>query len=403
MPRRQAAIQVVRAGNVSIPIYKTSKGFMARWMVGGNPNRIDRVKLANLVEELKEVAAKLASGSAVVKAESVLLRDLTYYRGLEVRMGDTPIHIAVDAWLLTNKSRPMKPAKVSALLPEYLADIPARGHSSAYCRVQKVYLGKFAAAFGAKEIHTILTDEISSFLGGIAGLRYRKNIRGAVVTFFRWSRDKKKALPPNLMTEAEHLNEINVKRKQVMVYTPDELRRMLDAATGELRDVIVLGALCGLRASEITGEETDHPPLPKEAILFDFDQVRVGEQKVQSKGNRFAPLLPAAKKWLAHLNGKTGPVWTGRKFEYHLKKICKAAGVDFIRNGLRKSWITYRMAIVKNAHQVADEGGNSPSEIFKSYRRPELIHVAEGWFATAPASVRPGRFSSTRGVRRRKK
>ena len=48
---------------------------------------------------------------------------------------------------------------------------------------------------------------------------------------------------------------------------------------------------------------------------------------------------------------------------------------------LRHSFITYRLQIVRNIDQVADEAGNSPKEIRNSYRRPIPPGVGEAWFA----------------------
>ena len=58
--------------------------------------------------------------------------------------------------------------------------------------------------------------------------------------------------------------------------------------------------------------------------------------------------------------------------------------VKIVHNGLRHSFITYRMAVLKNAAQVALEAGNSPRMIFEHYR--ELATKGEGnaWFAVRP-------------------
>jgi hypothetical protein len=50
-------------------------------------------------------------------------------------------------------------------------------------------------------------------------------------------------------------------------------------------------------------------------------------------------------------------------------------------NGLRHSFMSYRVAEIQNATQVALEAGNSPQMIFKHYR--ELVRPAEAkkWFS----------------------
>ena len=51
---------------------------------------------------------------------------------------------------------------------------------------------------------------------------------------------------------------------------------------------------------------------------------------------------------------------------------------------LRHSFISYRIAIVKSADQVALEAGNSAAIIFKHYRELTTEDVATEWFSILP-------------------
>jgi hypothetical protein len=51
---------------------------------------------------------------------------------------------------------------------------------------------------------------------------------------------------------------------------------------------------------------------------------------------------------------------------------------------LRHSFISYRIADVKSADQVALEAGNSPSIIFKHYRELTTEEQAVKWFGIMP-------------------
>jgi len=55
-------------------------------------------------------------------------------------------------------------------------------------------------------------------------------------------------------------------------------------------------------------------------------------------------------------------------------------------NGLRHSFITYRIAQVKSAEQVALEAGNSPAIIFKHYRELATEAQAAEWFGILPVT-----------------
>jgi hypothetical protein len=58
--------------------------------------------------------------------------------------------------------------------------------------------------------------------------------------------------------------------------------------------------------------------------------------------------------------------------------------MEWPRNALRHSYISYRLAIVKDAAKVALEAGNSPDIIFKHYRELVTEQDAKAWFAINP-------------------
>jgi hypothetical protein len=55
-------------------------------------------------------------------------------------------------------------------------------------------------------------------------------------------------------------------------------------------------------------------------------------------------------------------------------------------NGLRHSFISYRVAAIKNVAQVALEAGNSPAMIFSNYRELVTPRDARAWLAIRPES-----------------
>ena len=54
------------------------------------------------------------------------------------------------------------------------------------------------------------------------------------------------------------------------------------------------------------------------------------------------------------------------------------------QNALRHSFISYRMALVKDANQVALEAGNSPDIIFRNYLELVTRTQASSWFGIEP-------------------
>ena len=65
----------------------------------------------------------------------------------------------------------------------------------------------------------------------------------------------------------------------------------------------------------------------------------------------------------------------------------KDSGVKWKHNALRHSFISYRVAKIKNVNEVAMEVGNSPDMIFKHYRELVTEKEADAWFGVTPGAV----------------
>jgi len=64
--------------------------------------------------------------------------------------------------------------------------------------------------------------------------------------------------------------------------------------------------------------------------------------------------------------------------------LARALKMEWPCNVLRHSFISYRIAVVKSADQVALEAGNSPAVIFKNYRELATDDEAAAWFNILP-------------------
>jgi hypothetical protein len=92
--------------------------------------------------------------------------------------------------------------------------------------------------------------------------------------------------------------------------------------------------------------------------------------------------------FLKDVGQASGPVWPNSEpFLFDLMPDAgKDSGVKWRNNALRHSFISYRVAKIKNVNEVAMEAGNSPDMIFKHYR--ELVRETEvdAWFRVTPGS-----------------
>jgi len=111
------------------------------------------------------------------------------------------------------------------------------------------------------------------------------------------------------------------------------------------------------------------------------------------------PILPALAGLLEPRRKPHGLVLDGiRRTDAIQEEIERKSGVAWQRNGLRHSWISYRLALVKSVDQVALEAGNSPRKIFSNYRELVTETAANEWFAFDSSGI----FTKPSQIHRRK-
>jgi hypothetical protein len=64
------------------------------------------------------------------------------------------------------------------------------------------------------------------------------------------------------------------------------------------------------------------------------------------------------------------------------RKYCHA--LKWAKNGLRHSYISYRLTVIHDTGRVALEAGNSPEIIFGHYRELVTPEAATDWFSIKP-------------------
>jgi integrase len=125
-----------------------------------------------------------------------------------------------------------------------------------------------------------------------------------------------------------------------------------------------------------------------EDIKFDQNVIFLAKQVTKTKQRRIVPLLPNLKEWLTphrQVDGLIAARWASshtlsKAWSTHAQNV----GVAYKKNGMRNSYISYRVALIKNVAQVSLESGNSPGVIQRDYLELVTEGDAEQWFATVP-------------------
>jgi integrase len=416
-------VDVVRAKRIEIPIYSSPsagrENYIVSYYVDGRRKRdragttleaaraFARAKIEELANGTAHVGSLTPKQLAVVndavdvlKSTGVpLSRAAREYADAFRILGRQPLVIkAAEHYAAHLEQEKRKAELVPITLPELVArfmeHIRERKKSRRYTLDMQARLARAAKAFTGRIVN-IQSDDIDDWLKSMKGVsgRTKNNYRSAIHTLFAFARDKG-YLPRDAKTEVEFSARYDDKGGEIGVYSPEQLSILLTSIERRFVPFVAIGAFAGLRSAEICRLTWDD-------IRWHHGDIELKKAKAKTASRRLAPLLPCLGAWLLPFRKNSGPVLDGIRDEFDLARqfkkavdaIVDAEGkplVKIVHNGLRHSFITYRLATEKSAAAVALEAGNSPKMIFEHYR--ELRTEAEGkeWFSIMPAA--PGKI-----------
>jgi integrase len=104
--------------------------------------------------------------------------------------------------------------------------------------------------------------------------------------------------------------------------------------------------------------------------------------KAKTRKRRLVPISENHQLWLTPCKQAAGSVCLHKRPQLAAAPLCE--GFEWQKNGLRHSFISYRLAILSDTGRVALEAGNSPEVIFESYRELVMPDDARAWFDVKP-------------------
>jgi integrase len=267
---------------------------------------------------------------------------------------------------------------VAEAIDELIETRQARGKSIRTVNDLRSRLGRFAKAF-AVDIGTITTADVQHFLDGLKlAPQTVANFRCVLHTLFSFAEARGYVFKGgNPVSDTEEIDTNG--GGAIEIFTPSEMGALLKAAPMDFLPVLALGAFAGLRSAEIARLEWS-------AVDLAGGFIEVAADKAKTKQRRLVPVLPCLAQWLAPYAGQKGKVWKGTVagLEDARGETVKGAGIPWKHNALRHSFVSYRLAEIQNAAQVALEAGNSPTLVFRHYRELVKPEAAKAWFAIAP-------------------
>jgi len=289
--------------------------------------------------------------------------------------GNGTILEAVRFWHRHNASITRKP--VLELMEEYIADRLAAKTDPAYHSNIRRNLTLFNEAMGGMMLPDIRTNDIDEWLEKIEWEQVtKKNSRQILVTFSRWA--KKRGYLSMENREFEAIRFFRVIQKDALVFTPEEMCKLLEAAgKNPILPLIAIGGFAGMRFMEIHR-------LDWSEVLWDRGLIEVKGYKSKTRARRLVPMTDNLRAWLGPFARESGPVIAHVRPAAASQKIAGRAGVVWKRNGLRHSFASYRLAATNDAAKTALESGHAQTILFRYYHALVSREQAQAWFSIFP-------------------
>jgi len=225
-------------------------------------------------------------------------------------------------------------------------------------------------------IRMVTQEQLNTYvLGQDVRPRTRRNVRNTLANLFNYAKAR-----GYLSANHPGVPALPGKRKirgEVAVYAPEELVSLLAAAKPKIALAMAITAFAGIRAAELMRLSWKH-------VNFEERHIEVPAVHAKTGVRRLVPITDNLLAWLEKYKEKDGPICTYVQVSNQYLKAAEEAGVKWKRNGLRHSYVSYRVAEIANIGQVALESGNSPQVIQADYLKVVTQKLAQRWFSIYP-------------------
>jgi integrase len=315
------------------------------------------------------------------------VRAVAEYLDARRRLGDAPLSEAVATY---QRVATVRRRRLADAVAEFCAARRTKsqtmvgsrpGLARQYVVDSERYVKGLSDAFPGHDLADLTKAHVDQYLASLAHLApmTRNNVRAALRLFIRWCVRQDYLPHDTRLLDADGLRAEPLEAKPIEHYRPTELKRLLDAAPDEMRPVVALQALGGLRLQE--------------ALRLDWSDVwrvpghvEVASGKAKTRQRRLVTICPALEAWLAPYRGRTGPLSTDglAEFASRFARLRQQLGIAARRNGLRHGFVTYHLALHANEGLTAAQAGNTPDIIHTHYRGLATPDEAQAWFSVFP-------------------
>jgi integrase len=399
--RRQKFPIRVEKNGVTVPVYRVRSGngytsFVISYRVNGTRKKLGFQTVAQARRAAKKAAGHIACGeveAVKLKAEDghAYLRAVEVLRPFGVQVDSAAREYAEALKLLGNRGTILEAIRhfsrslsvvaaekeVQEVVDELIQTREKDGSSLRHIDDLRSRLDRFAESVKCK-MAEVNAARIHDFLLSLElAPRTVNNFRTSISNLITFARMK--SYIPAGSDPLRDVPEVKEPHREVGIYTPREVERMISKASPKFLPYVVIGAFAGLRQSEL--ERLDWVDVGEKYI-----RIRGAERR--TKSTRIVEIQPNLREWLKTLRQPRGRVVPFDNVCNPLTRLVKKAEVEQKHNGLRHSYGSYRLAIVQDAAKVSFEMGNSPKMVFEHYREIVTPEQANSWFGIMPGAAK---------------
>ena len=213
---------------------------------------------------------------------------------------------------------------VSVLSKEYQLTKERSGLSQVHLGDVRQRLKRFEASFGERDIKSIQPGELENWLHSLGLSNQSLNNYRTVVSGLFEHAVKRELLQRNPMRIVARIKAVD---KAPGIFTPEQLKKILEAAPSELLPAIAIQAFAGVRTAEILRMDWSEVDLMR-------GYVNVAATKSKTAKRRLIPIASNLSDWLRSHSAKTGPIWPKKISSYHIAIRDLLAPAE-LKNGFR--------------------------------------------------------------------
>ena len=399
----------VKVHQTVIRVYPLARGeYQFRYRIGDEEKRVTRSTRAKIIVAATEKATEIHNGRAQAGAMTAAeIQSYTHARR-QLKLDDPPVHVIVEEWVRLKgivgnasldelaaawkRTRPRGrgaaspgDSLVQAVAIQLLTSMEHKARASGTERNVTGFrhdLARFCERFGKRTMADVSADEIENWLRTLGvGTRRQDNLRGELVTFFRFARDRGH-LPDEIRVEPEKVPKLTKPGQEIEYYRPSELRRLLAACSERWLPWLAIQAFAGLRSSEVGRLEWSD---------FDWTERRIyvpASKALKVRRRRPVPIEQNLFAWLLPWHNATGRLYDlgdpSNHWARYTAKLAERAKVPWRNNNLRHARATYWMAVHENFGLVAYWMGNSEAKMKENYDGVGRPKDAKEWNSIMP-------------------